>query len=77
VTLEGVEVDPARSFTEMYASSPEPKIPLWITYHWKVFRAKGRTARLSVSDWPPGPEANSRFGQEQTFNFLELQPYHE
>ena len=40
VVIEGVDVDAKRSFTEMYASSPEPKIPVWITYHWKVFRAQ-------------------------------------
>jgi hypothetical protein len=61
----------------MYASSPEPTIPVWITYHWKVFRAKGPTAKLTVSDWSPGSAQSAPFGQEQTFNFLEIQPYHE
>jgi len=75
VTIQGVELDTKRSFTEMYSSTPEPKIPIWITYHWKVFRAKAPTAKLTVSDWPP--EKGDTFGQEQTFNFLELQPYHE
>jgi hypothetical protein len=77
VVLEGCDVDAKRSFTEMYASNPEPRIPVWITYHWKVFRAKGTTAKLIVSDWPNEKEANGVFGQEQTFNFLEIQPYHE
>jgi hypothetical protein len=76
VVLEGLDVDEKRSFTEMYPSGPEPKIPVWITYFWKVFRAKGTTAKLTVSDWesdkPSGP-----FGQEQTFNFVEIEPYHE
>jgi hypothetical protein len=77
VVLEGVEVDAKRSFTEMYSSAPEPKIPVWITYHWKVFRAKGATAKLTVSDWAGEKQAGDAFGQEQTFNFLEIQPYHE
>ena len=77
VVLEGVEVDTRRSFAEMYSSNPEPKIPVWITYHWKVFRAKGTTARLIVSDWPDAREPGARFGQEQVFNFLEIQPYRE
>ncbi len=77
VTLEGVEVDSKRSLTEMYASNPEPRIPVWMTYHWKVFRAKGATAKAVVSDWPNDREATGAFGQEQTFNFLEIQPYHE
>jgi hypothetical protein len=77
VTLEGVDVDEKRSFTEMYASSPEPRIPVWITYHWKVFRAKSPTAKLTVSDWPTETAPAGPFGQQQTFNFLEIQPYHE
>jgi hypothetical protein len=77
VVLDGVDVDTKRSFTEMYASNPEPKIPVWITYHWKVFRAKGTTAKLTVSDWPSEQAPGVTFGQEQTFNFLEIQPYRE
>jgi hypothetical protein len=77
VVLEGVDIDPNRSFMEMYASSPEPPIPVWITYHWKVFRAREPTATLSVSDWPSDETPAGPFGVEQTFNFLEIQPYHE
>jgi hypothetical protein len=77
VTLEGVEVDARRSFTESYASTPEPRIPVWITYHWKVFRARGATAKLIVSDWPNDKAATGTVGQEQVFNFVEVQPYHE
>ena len=77
VTLEGVEVDARKSFAEMYSSNPEPKIPVWITYHWKVFRAKSVTATLRVSDWSSANDAGKTFGQEQTFNFFEIQPYHE
>jgi hypothetical protein len=77
VIVDGVEVDAKRSFAEMYSSNPEPKIPVWITYHWKIFRAKGTTAKLTVSDWPRANEPGETFGQEQTFNFLEIQPYRE
>lgn len=77
VTLEGVDMDAKRSFNEMYSSNPEPRIPVWITYHWKVFRAKSTTANLTVSDWPKEKKPNDTFGQEQTFNFLEIQPYWE
>lgn len=76
VTLDGVELDTKRSFNEMYSSNPEPPIPVWITYHWKVFRAKGETATLTVSDWP-SDKPEGPYGLEQTFNFLEIQPYHE
>ncbi len=77
VLIDGAEVDATRSFAEVYASSPEPKIPVCITYHWKVFRAKTTTALLTVSDWPSPNQAGPPFGQEQAFNFLEIQPYHE
>jgi len=77
IVLEGVDVDTKRSFAEMYSSNPEPTIPVWITYHWNVFRAKGRTAKVIVSDWPSTPAAGDTFGQEQAFNFLEIQPYWE
>ena len=77
VVLEGVAIDTKRSFMEMYASGPEPKIPVWITYFWKVFRAQGPAAQLTVSDWPSGQAPGAAFGQEQTFNFLEIQPYRE
>ena len=77
VSIEGVEVDTKRSFHEAYSSNPEPPIPVWITYHWIVFRAKSPTAKITVSDWDPAQKATATFGQEQTFNFLELEPYHE
>ena len=77
VRIEGVDVDAIRSFTEVYGSSPEPKIPVYITYHWKIFRAKAATATLTVSDWQSRNQPSPPFGQEQAFNFLEIQPYHE
>jgi hypothetical protein len=77
VQLEGVELDTKRSFVEPYASTPEPPIPVWINYHWKVFRAKGPTAKVTVSDGAADRSPNEHFGQEQIFNFLEIQPYHE
>ena len=75
VVLDGVDVDTKRTFTEMYASNPEPRIPIWITYHWMIFKALGTTAKLTVSDWPAPPDQAAQFGQEQTFNFIEIQPY--
>jgi hypothetical protein len=77
VILEDVELDTTRSFTEMYSSNPEPTIPIWITYHWKVFKATGATAKLTISDWPERSSPGKTFGQEQTFNFVEIQPYHQ
>ena len=77
VHIEGGDVDPARSFSEVYASSPEPKIPVCITYRWEIFRAKAPNATLTVSDWQSPGKPTPPFGQEQAFNFIEIQPYHE
>lgn len=77
IALEGVDIDTKKSFREMYATNPEPPIPVWVTYHWTIFRAKGTTAKVTVSDWEKEQSPAGPFGQEQTFNFLELQPYHE
>lgn len=77
VLIDGAEPDSARSFSEVYESEPEPKTPVCITYHWKVFRAKTDTATLTVSDWPEAGHDGGPFGQEQAFNFVEIEPYHE
>ena len=53
------------------------QIPVCITYYWEVFRAKATTAKLTVSDWQSEKEPGAPFGQEQTFNFLEIEPYRE
>jgi hypothetical protein len=76
ITIDGADIDATRSFSEVYASNPEPKIPICITYYWNVFRAKTGTATLTVSDWESAnqPPPSSR---EQAFNFIEIQPYHE
>ena len=77
VLIEGADVNTARSFSEVYASNPEPKIPVCITYHWRIFRAKTGTANLTVSDWQSASQTTPPFGQEQAFNFIEIQPYHQ
>lgn len=77
VVIDGADVDPTRSFAETYASNPEPATPVCITYYWKVFRAKGTDAKLTISDWPESGPPAAPFGQEQAFNFIEIQPYHE
>ena len=47
----------------------------YMNYHWRVFRAKGATARLVVSDWNSETEPGGPVGQELIFNFIEIQPY--
>jgi len=47
----------------------------WMNYHRLVFRAKRTTARLTVSDWAGPNEPGGPIGQEQIYNFVEVQPY--
>ena len=82
IRLEGVEplTGPQKAFScpfhsgEKEAGFTEAK-PLWMNYHWRVFRAKSPTVRLMVTDWKDGSEPGGPAGQELIFNFLELQPY--
>ncbi len=51
------------------------KYRFYSNYHWRVFRAGGTSAELTVTDWGgdffPGEPA----GQELMFSFIEIQPY--
>jgi hypothetical protein len=47
----------------------------WLNYHWRVFRARGTTATLAVSDWENPKEPGGTAGRELMFNFIEVQPY--
>lgn len=82
ILLEGVQLAPGemnnfdwpfRSFQPVGPFSREK--PFWMTYHWRVFRAQGTTARLSVTDWPNAQKPDGPAGQEILLNFVELQPH--
>jgi hypothetical protein len=48
-----------------------------MNYHFRVFRAIGRTAGLAISDWASPEAPGGPTGQELMFNFIEVQPYFE
>ncbi len=48
-----------------------------MNYHWRVFRAKSPTARLTVSDWQSEEEPGGPIGQKLMCNFLQVHPYFE
>ena len=82
IKLDGVEVEPrpGKNLQESYASRRyrgkfTSRQPAWLNFHWYIFRAKGSTARLTVSDWvsPEGP--GGPIGQQLMYNFVEVQPY--
>jgi hypothetical protein len=48
---------------------------LWITYRRLVFRARGSSAILKISDWSTADDLGGPVGQELMHNFIEVQPY--
>ena len=80
MTIDNVEMIPAKSFVSevrSYAAIAQyaGKKPPYMNYHRLVFRAKGPTARLTISDWADGDTPGGPIGQESLVNFIEIQPY--
>ncbi|MCK5803583.1 MAG: hypothetical protein KAI66_12155, partial [Lentisphaeria bacterium] len=49
----------------------------WMNYHWRVFRAKGKTAKLTVSDWATPTATGGPIGQRLLYNYVVVQPFFE
>ena len=49
----------------------------WLNYHWRLFRAKDTTAKLTISDWAGRTKPGGPVGQELLYNFVQIQPYFE
>jgi hypothetical protein len=84
VRIDNAEVLPGRkkSFQSTFANHyarPVGKFrggrTFYMNYHWRVFRAKQSSARLTVSDWKNDKTPGGPIGQELMFNFIEVQPY--
>ena len=52
-----------------------PQQPFWVNFHGRVFRPKGNSAKLTISDWLSAKDPGGPIGQEIICNFLELQPH--
>jgi len=83
IRIDGVELIPERCFQSVipnnYAHRLGPftdKHKFWFNYHWRVFRAKAPSARLTISDWTSDSEPGGPIGQELILNFIEVQPYY-
>lgn len=48
----------------------------WLNYHWRIFRAEGESATLTVSDWISDSEPGAPPGQDITYNFINVQSYY-
>ena len=63
---------PEKCFDHLGASRREN---CWLNWHVRVFRAKGPTATLRVSDWADDKVPGGPIGQELMYNFIKVQPY--
>ena len=99
IKLDNVEIlpGPKKSFQFIFPNCYAHKLGkfdashnYWMNYHWRVFRAKGTRATLTVTDWKNDPstgaprrrsgqagqaEPGGPIGQELMFSFVEIQPY--
>ncbi len=82
ILLDNVELVPEKCFQFVIANNYahhwgpfDDKHKFWMNYHHRVFRAKGKTAKLSISDWSSHNEPGGPIGQELMINFVEVQPY--
>ena len=84
IKLEGVELIDgegwnlqrpydSRSTGGTFAFTPEN--PPWLSHHYYVFRPKGKTAQLTVSDWTSDDSPGGPAGQQLIYNYIEVQPY--
>jgi hypothetical protein len=82
IDLAGVEPVAAKGFDfvapSCYAHTLgdfDAQHPAWFTYHFRVFKAKGAEATISISDWRKPNDPGGPAGQETAVNFVEIQPY--
>jgi hypothetical protein len=83
IQLDNVEILPVNNLQAVFATRWTKVAPFdtaggnpyWVNYDYRVFRAKGIEARLSLSDWASDKEPGGPVGQEIACNFIEVQPY--
>ena len=83
IKLDGVTLIREKCFSTVFASDGSHHHPpyggantAWMNYHWRVFRAKGRSAVLKVSDWASENKPGGRIGQQLMVNHVSVQPYY-
>ena len=80
VMLENVDELEERGFQHVFGNchlrAPfKKRNTCWMNFHYCIFRARARTARLTVSDWVSDSEPGGPIGQELVHNFVQVQPY--
>jgi len=81
VTIDSATLIPDRCFDAVVPNCHrfgpyQKRGSAWVNYHWRVFRAKAETARLTFSDWANEKQPGGPIGQELMHNFVQVQPYH-
>lgn len=84
VKLDNVTVIPERTIQDLFHNPPWRKHPpydgednkAWQTYHWYLFRARGKTARVTITDWAADNEPGGPIGQKLTFNYVQVHPFY-
>ena len=79
VTLDDVDLVPGRSFAAIFPSLGFVYIDIhknWMNYHWYLFRAKGTSARVTITDWAGDDEPGGPVGQQLMFNYVQVHPYY-
>ena len=87
VKLDNVDIDRRRSFTTVIPNchsygAYDGQNRAWVNYYYRVFRARAKTAKISIADWADDPSIGSGqagpggpVGRELMFNFVQVQPY--
>jgi hypothetical protein len=82
VALDGVEEVPEKSFVYVINSCYShvqgefnAEHPAWFNFFFRVFRARGPEASITISDWAKSTDPGGPIGQEIAANFVQIQPY--
>ena len=74
--VTGPDKNLQRSFPTRYSLGRfTEKNRAWLNFHWYVFRAKGTSARLTITDWAGAGGRGAPAGEQVMCNFIEVQPY--
>ncbi|MFQ6096544.1 MAG: hypothetical protein ACE5O2_02370, partial [Armatimonadota bacterium] len=82
IRLDDVELLPRQCFQHVFPNcyshrlGPfDSKHRAWMNYHVRLFRARAKTAHISISDWASHAHPGGPVGQEIALNFVQVQPY--
>ena len=78
VKLDNVDLFPDKSFAAVFPDASFVSMEqhkTWLTYYWYLFRAEGKRARVTITDWATGDQPGGPIGQQLIFNYIQVHPY--